>query len=144
MVDSAEKNDFNEAITLEFRNRVKKNIEDAMNEKFSSQILSNLPGMLIKVKLERAVFEYALIFRRYVEKVVTPEYKNYIIDLSDTLFLDSTFLGSIIVLLKKIDKMGGTLRVVVNSEKMVLISQIKDVGDIMETFASVDEAIINF
>ncbi|MDX1700529.1 MAG: STAS domain-containing protein [Melioribacteraceae bacterium] len=143
MIDYGEKNNPSEEITLEFRNRVKQNIEDAMNEKFSSQILPNIPGVLIKVKLERAVFEYALIFRRYVERMVTHQYKNYIIDLSDTLFLDSTFLGSIIVLLKKIDRIGGTLRVVVNSEKMVLIAQIKSVGDIMETFSSVDEAITN-
>ena len=43
------------------------------------------------------------------------QYKNYIIDLSDTLFLDSTFLGSIIVLLKRINQMDGTLRMVVIS-----------------------------
>ena len=99
--------------------------------------------MLIKVKLERAVLEYALLFRRYVEQKLTSNYKHYVIDLSDALFLDSTFLGSIIVLLKKINKMGGTMRVVVNSNKILLISQIKNVGDIIETFSSVDEAIVN-
>lgn len=144
MIDYGEMINFNEEITLEFRNRVKQNIENAMNEKFSSQILNNPPGVLVKVKLERAVFEYALIFRRYAERMITPEYKNYILDLSDILFLDSTFLGSIIVLLKKIDRMKGTLKVVVNSEKMVLVSQIRDVGDILETFSSVDEAMLNF
>ena len=132
-----------ETINSEFRQRIKENIDRATSEKFSTQILENLPGMLIKVKLERAVLEYALLFRRYVEQKLTSNYKHYVIDLSDALFLDSTFLGSIIVLLKKINKMGGTMRVVVNSNKILLISQIKNVGDIIETFSSVDEAIVN-
>ena len=132
-----------EGINSKFRERIQQNIERAISEKFSTQILENLPGMLIKVKLERAVLAYALLFRRYVEQRVTPNYKHYIIDLSDALFLDSTFLGSIIVLLKKIDKMDGTLRIVVNSHKILLISQIKNVGDIIDTFSSVDEAIVN-
>ena len=85
--------------------------------------MDHLPGVLVKVNLERAVFEYALVFRRYAEKQITTDYKNYILDLSKTMFLDSTFLGSIIAIMKKINKMGGTLRVVVNSKKMVLISQ---------------------
>lgn len=141
MIQYSKKTNYNEDITLEFRNRVKQNIESAMNEKFSSQILHNFAGKLIKVNLERAVFEYALIFRRYVEREITHEYKNYIIDLSNTLFLDSTFLGSIILLLKRIDKFGGSLRLVVNTQKIVLVSQIKDVGDILATYSTVDEAI---
>ena len=130
-------------LSEKFKERVNQNIEDAMNEKFSSTTLDHLPGILIKVHLERAVFEYALVFRRYAEKQINSGYKNYILDLSDTLFLDSTFLGSIIVILKKLNQMGGSLRLVVNAQKMVLISQIKNVGDIVNTFASVDDAIVN-
>ena len=141
MIEYDKETDYKEDITLEFRNRVKQNIENAINEKFSSHFPHNFPGKLIKVNLERAVFEYALIFRRFAEREITHEYKNYIIDLSDTLFLDSTFLGSIILLLKKIEKMGGSLRLVVNPEKIVLISQIKDVSHVLETFSTVDEAI---
>ena len=129
--------------TAEFRERIKNNINKSLNEKFSTQVLENLPGLLIKIKLERAVFEYALLFRRFVEQKISSNYKNYILDLSDTLFLDSTFLGSIIVLLKKINKMDGTLRVVVNTNKMMLISQINNIEDIIDTFSSVDEAIVN-
>jgi anti-anti-sigma factor len=132
-----------ENYTAVFRERIKYNIEEALAEKFSFQEIEHLSGVVIKVKLERAVFEYALLFRRFFEKKIGSNYKNYIIDLSDTLFLDSTFLGSIIVLQKRVNQKGGNLRVIINSEKTLMISQINNIGDILQTFSSVDKAVVD-
>ncbi len=92
--------------------------------------------------MERAVFEYALLFRNYTNQKLDLRYKNFIVDLSETLFLDSTFLGSIIVFLKQINAVGGTLKLVVNSEKIALMTQIQNVADIVDTFSTVNEAIV--
>jgi len=71
------------------------------------------------------------------------EYKNFILDLSDTLFLDSTFLGSIVFFLKQVNAIGGSLRLVINSNKVTIISQVQNIKNITDIFSSVDEAIVN-
>ena len=97
-------------ISDKFRKRIEQNIEKAQNESFSSHIIEHIPACVITVNLERAVFEYALLFRNYTNQKLDLSYKNFIVDLSETLFLDSTFLGSIIVFLKQINAVGGTLK----------------------------------
>ena len=130
-------------ISDKFRKRIEQNIEKAQNESFSSHIIEHIPAYVITVNLERAVFEYALLFRNYTNQKLDLSYKNFIVDLSETLFLDSTFLGSIIVFLKQINAVGGTLKLVFNSEKIALMTQIHNVEDIVDTFSSVNEAIVN-
>lgn len=99
--------------------------------------------MVIKVNLERAVFEYALLFRNFTKQKLELKHKNFILDLSETLFLDSTFLGSIVFFLKQVNAIGGSLRMVINTNKVTIISQIENMKDIADTFSSVDEAILN-
>lgn len=133
-----------ERISEKFRKRIQQNIEDAQNECFSSHIIEHIPAVVIKVKLNRAVFEYALIFRDYVLKFLGTNHKNFILDFSETIFLDSTFLGSIIFFNRKLRSMNGSLRLVIDSNKMTLLSQINNFSDVFELFASVDESILNF
>ena len=132
-----------ERITEEFRQRIQENIEANQNKSFSSQVLEHIPAVLIRINLERAVFEQALLFRNYIMKYLESDHKNFILDFSETMFLDSTFLGSVIFFYKKVQSIGGTVRLVVNAQRMTLLSQINNFSDIIETFASVDESIVN-
>ncbi|MDX1700159.1 MAG: STAS domain-containing protein [Melioribacteraceae bacterium] len=132
-----------ERISEEFRQRIQQNIETAQNENFKSKILEHIPAVLITINLERAVFEQALLFRNYIMNYLESDHKNFILDFSETIFLDSTFLGSVIFFYKKVNSIGGTVRLVVNAERMTLLSQINNFSDIIETFASVDESIVN-
>lgn len=125
------------------RERIRQNMKEEENKRFSSHVIENIPACVIEVNLERAVFEYALLFRHYTKDKLEANHKNFIIDLSNTLFLDSTFLGSIIVFLKQVNKIGGTLRLIINQDKIAMITQIENISNIVDTFSSMNEAIVN-
>ena len=134
MSQASQQENIDERISDEFRKRIRENIENSQNENFKSSILEHIPAVLIKINLERAVFEQALLFRNYIMKYLETEHKNFILDFSKTIFLDSTFLGSVIFFYKQVDSIGGTVRLVVNTERMTLLSQVNNFDDIIETF----------
>lgn len=140
MVGYKDKHNLNAELSNKFKQRIRKRIEDSMFENFICNKIDKNTA-LIKVNLERAVFEFAIIFNHYTEKIIKSDYQNYIFDLSDTLFMDSTFLGSIIVFHKKLHKKGGELSLVISTNKLVLLSEISCLNQIMKIHKSVDEAI---
>lgn len=140
MVGYKDKHNLNAELSNKFKQRIRKRIEDSMFENFICNKIDKNTA-LIKVNLERAVFEFAIIFNHYTEKIIKSDYQNYIFDLSDTLFMDSTFLGSIIVFRKKLHKKGGELSLVISANKLVLLSEISCLNQIMKIHKSVDEAI---
>jgi len=140
MVGHKGKHKLDAELSNKFKQRIKNNIENSMFESFICNKIDKNTA-LIKVNLERAVFEFAIIFNHYTEKIINSDYQNYIFDLSDTLFMDSTFLGSIIVFRKKLLKKGGELSLVISTNKLVLLSEISCLNQIMKIHKSVDEAI---
>ena len=124
-----------------YKQRIRENIEEQESSNFSNELIEEIPAIIIHANLERAVLENAFIFRRYVDKIFDPNYKKYILDLSSTMFLDSTFLGVVVIFLKKIKDMGGSLNVVINSDKLLILSQISSINNLLKVFPSVDAAI---
>ncbi|MEP0910723.1 STAS domain-containing protein [Leptolyngbya sp. GB1-A1] len=53
-------------------------------------------------------------FRKVLEKYVEESPKNFVLDLSQIDFIDSSGLGALVQLVKKVQNSGGTLQIVTN------------------------------
>ena len=64
------------------------------------------------VNLERATLKEAEQFKKVLIEDIQDGYKNLVVDLNSCEFIDSTFLGALVVSLKKATSLGGDLRLV--------------------------------
>ncbi len=68
--------------------------------------------VVILVNLSRATLKEAKAFRSLIDDELKGGKLKMVIDLSKCEFLDSTFIGVLVVTLKKIGDLGGELRLV--------------------------------
>jgi len=66
----------------------------------------------LKVNLVRANLEEADEFKNMLKKDIDSGQKKLVIDLSYCEFIDSTFLGTIVISLKKVTAVGGDIKLV--------------------------------
>lgn len=110
---------------------------------FSSYKFSNSSFQVISVNLKRAVIEYVEEFKQYLNNRQNDHDNDIIIDFTNTNFIDSSFLGAIISLLKKIKISNGRLRLVVDSKKIIFFLPIKNISKVIDIYPTVDEAVSN-
>jgi anti-anti-sigma factor len=79
-------------------------------EKFNFNIVEGVT--IVDVKLKRATLTHAAKFKNLLTEHIDNGEKRFVIDLSSVDFMDSTFLGVLVVNLKKVRKEGGDLRIV--------------------------------
>ena len=125
----------------EFEKRLEGRLRDYKLDSYSSFYYSNYQITVIEVKLDRAVLEYAESFKSYFNIEQTLNNHDYIIDLSAALFLDSTFLGAIIYSLKFANSRGANLSLVLDIEKIKILSHFNNLGKILSIYPTVEEAI---
>ena len=71
---------------------------------------------VIHVYLNRATLAKAIAFKDFTQSIIDEGYSKLIIDLSMSEYLDSTFLGAMVSLLKKVSVLNGDLRLVYKKE----------------------------
>ena len=64
------------------------------------------------VNLSRATLKEAEEFKKILSEEIDRGSRRVIVDLSECEFIDSTFLGALVVSLKKVTALGGDLRLV--------------------------------
>ena len=102
--------------------------------------LDEINAIHVKVKIERAVAETAKIFKEFIEAEM-PKNKNFIIDLSDTLFMDSTFLGTLVFAFKQITAKGRRMNIVLNYDKIKILSAIEPLKKVLHIHPSLEDAM---
>jgi len=112
--------------------------------KYSSYDIEHTSSLVIIINLERADYENAFSFRDYTKQELEADYKHFILDFSNTCYLDSTFLGAIILFYKKITASGRSLNLILDSKKMTLLNVTQSFGTSLNIFTSVDEAVSSF
>jgi len=68
--------------------------------------------IIIRVQLERATLSKATLFRETVENIIDSGKHKLIVDCRNVSFMDSTFLGSLVVSLKKMNAKNGNFLLV--------------------------------
>jgi len=100
--------------------------------------------ILFKVNLVRATLKEAEVFKSMLKKDIDNGYNKLVIDLSFCEFIDSTFLGTIVISLKKITAIGGDIKLVGFQPAVRSMFELTRISKVFETFESTDEAVKSF
>ena len=109
---------------------------------FKSEKFSDVT--VIHVFLTRATLAKAVIFKDYVTEIVDGGSIKIIIDLSICEYIDSTFLGAMVSILKKVNSLNGDLRLVYNKEVPSLLFVLTRMDKVFKTFTALDDALASF
>ena len=96
------------------------------------------------VDLNRATLSEADEFKQRLTDNIENGYKKIIVDLTDCEFIDSTFLGALVISLKKVISLGGDLRLVGFQPAVHSMFELTRMYRVFETFNTKEEAIISF
>ena len=100
--------------------------------------------VLLKVNLVRATLKEAEKFKNMLKKDIDSGQKKLVIDLSYCEFIDSTFLGTIVISLKKVTAVGGDIKLVGFQPAVRSMFELTRISKVFETFESTDEALSSF
>lgn len=110
---------------------------------FSVQDLQN-NVCCITVNMERATLGEAEKFKTLLFEKIEIGLKDFIIDLSKCVFIDSTFLGSMAVSLKKATSKGGDLRLIGFQPAVETMFDLTRMYRVFDSFRTKEEAIDSF
>lgn len=102
--------------------------------------------VIVKVQHAEATLKLAMDFRNYLMGVLITGKKKIIVDLSETTFMDSTFLGVMVFTLKKTLSYGGDLRIVRNNmdAPIWLMFEITNMIKVFKIFDKPQDALSSF
>jgi anti-anti-sigma factor len=96
------------------------------------------------VNLNRATLKEAEDFKKVLLEDITTGWRNIVVDLSECEFIDSTFLGTLVVSLKKITTLGGDLRLIGFQPAVHTMFELTRLYRVFESFESKEEALNSF
>ena len=96
------------------------------------------------VNLTRATLKEAEEFKLTLSQDIEEGARKIIVDLSQCEFIDSTFLGALVVSLKKITGLGGDLRLVGFQPAVHSMFELTRMYRVFESYKTKDEAIQSF
>ena len=96
------------------------------------------------VNLTRATLKEANEFRTILAEDVEKKFRKVVVDISQCEFLDSTFLGALVMAKKSINKIGGELKIVEPPSVFKTLREKTATLNVFETFKTVEEAINSF
>ncbi|MFB3057099.1 MAG: STAS domain-containing protein [Ignavibacteriaceae bacterium] len=96
------------------------------------------------VDLNRATLKEADEFKQRLAENIENGYKKIVVDLTDCEFIDSTFLGALVISLKKVTSIGGDLRLVGFQPAVNSMFELTRMYRVFETFKTKEDAILSF
>jgi anti-anti-sigma factor len=100
--------------------------------------------LVAKVNVEKATILEALEFKCTLDEQIYHGHCNIVIDLKECEFLDSTFIGVLVVTWKKVKAKGGKLKLVKPGNFAQTVFHLTGTIEIFETYDSVEQAIGSF
>jgi len=97
-----------------------------------------------KVNLTRATLKEAEDFKKTLINDIESGKKRIVVDLVDCEFIDSTFLGALVVSLKKITALGGDLKLVGFQPNVRSMFELTRMYRVFEAFETREEAVASF
>jgi len=96
------------------------------------------------VHLSRATKENAEVFKKILLKEIDKGFSKIVVDLSGCMFMDSTFLSSLVIALKTLSKMGGTIKLVATHQDTLAILELTGMVKVFDVFKSKEDASKSF
>jgi len=111
-------------------------------ENFEKNIITDVA--VETVNLTRATFEEAGILKKILDNDIEQGFQKIIIDLTQCEFIDSTFIGVLVVTLKEIAKIGGEIRIIKPTSNANTILTQSGTLDYFNVVGSVEEGVKSF
>ena len=121
-----------------------KNYSDHMNIISQSQKNGNPLVKLVRIKIKQPSREDASVFIDNMREKIDSNCKLFILDFSETVSMDSAFLGAVILILKQISTKGVEPILIIDIEKFKTLNSIQYSLERLRTkvgiFSSLDQA----
>ena len=111
-------------------------------EDFSREVVGDV--VILKVNLSRATFKEAEIFRDKILYDILTNKLKIIIDLSICEYIDSTFLGALVIALKKISERGGEIKYVIPKPEALYLLKITGLYGVLNLYRTSEDAVDSF
>lgn len=109
---------------------------------FSKEVQDDI--LVITVNLFRATLKEADNFKNILISEIEQGWKKIVVDLSYCEFIDSTFLGALVLSLKKVTSLGGDLRLVGFQPSVHSMFELTRMYRVFESFKTQEEAVNSF
>jgi len=109
---------------------------------FEKSYLNNI--VVLNVNLLRATLKEAEEFKNILMEEINAGRKKLVVDLSTCEFIDSTFLGSLVVSLKKVTIIGGDLKLVGFQPAVSSMFELTRMYRVFESYKTQAEAVNSF
>jgi anti-anti-sigma regulatory factor len=96
------------------------------------------------VNLSRATYKEAIEFRKILEEDIEKKFRKLIGDISQGDFLDSTFLGTLVLAKKNINRIGGDVKIIEPPSIFKVLREKTATLEVFDTYKSLNEAIESF
>ncbi len=98
---------------------------------------------IIIINFFRATLKEAEQFGKILTDIIKKGFKKIIIDMHEVDFIDSTFLGVLVINLKEIKQIGGRLILVNLNPSVSTVVHFTNLSKIFEIFPSLSDALNN-
>ena len=109
---------------------------------FHSEEKNNI--IIVTVNLKRATTTVAEKFKLDFVKKIKNDHKKYLIDLSNCEYMDSSFLGSIIFIYKKVSEFDGELKLVAPYQDIKILLELTSVNKFVDIYETKKDALLSF
>lgn len=109
---------------------------------FTKELIDDI--VIESVNLTRATLKEAEEFKITLSQDIDEGARKIVVDLSECEFIDSTFLGALVVSLKKVTGLGGDLRLVGFQPAVHSMFELTRMYRVFESYGSKQEAVASF
>jgi anti-anti-sigma regulatory factor len=125
------------AFTSTFNSDTKLDFDD-----FTKEVVGDL--VIQKVNFSRATFKEAHEFKKRLNNDILSNNLKIIIDLSSCEFIDSAFLGSLVVVHKKMTECSGEIKYVIPRQSAFYLFKLIGLYEVLKLYARKEDAIESF
>ena len=111
-------------------------------EDFTRDVVGDV--LIEKVNFTRATFKEAQEFKDRLVYDILMNNEKIIIDLSSCEYIDSTFLGALVVILKKMAERSGEIKYVIPQPSALYLFKITGLYGVLNLYRTREEAIESF
>jgi len=109
---------------------------------FSYEVIDGV--VIEKIHFSRATFKEATIFKSRLDRYVSLKHYKIIIDLSECSFIDSTFLGVMVVVLKKVAEKSGEVKFIITYQSLLITLSTTKLHRLFNIYSTKEEALKSF
>lgn len=96
------------------------------------------------VNLSRATVNEAATFKEILSADIITRFRKIVVDISRCEFMDSTFLGTLVLAQKQLSTLGGEIKLVEPASVMQTLMEKVQTLKIFDTYKTVEEAVHSF